>query len=625
MSAVTELFGSSAALVLLCMGVSAMIGVLHLWMSTRVGDANWWVAVWSVLACIFLGARGLQLTTSDAAAALLAGKVSFAIGPYLVWALVAFGRNLNGGRLEPRVGRTLGAISVCWTLAILLTPWFVESEVTTRLDFFGREHLSVRARWPALVLGGYFLGALAWGIRRLRTHSQLEPSERRALLSAFALYAGLGVAAILTSAGMLEVPAMAEFGPLVVAIALCHLMVRRRGRVERQLAMLLEEKRSRLEESEERYSELLHNAPIGIVVCDAAGRISTLNPRMQELVANAIGPDALGREGAPTGLRALGLEAVPARVLARGGVDRFDHGLRVPPEAEERTWQVTASRVVTPEGGPGVLLLVDDVTERNRLERQLQQSQKMDSVGQLAAGVAHEINNPMAYVRANLREMSTLLEELRVADTDADPRKSLLCELETLIEESLEGVERTISIVRDMRDLAHSGSAGGEEGTAGADLAAVLDACVRMASVYDTGSARIELRSIEPVQVAISAGPLRQVVLNLLMNALQAIGDRGGIWIEAESCDERVRVSIQDDGPGIPESVRSRLFDPFFTTKPVGEGTGLGLYISYQIAKSFGGDIEVGDAARGGARFDLLLPRAAALPHERPGIIVEHA
>jgi two-component system sensor histidine kinase HupT/HoxJ len=582
-------------LLAVCMGVSVMIGVLHSWMARRTWDENWWIALWAALSCLFLGARGVQLTTSDPQAAVMAGKVAIAIGPYLVWALFGFSRNLSGSRMDAPATAFLGGVSLIWSILVLGTPWFVDPEVTTRTDFFGHEHLSVHARWPVSMLSLYIVGAFVWGIRRLRKQSRLEPSDRNVLLAGFGIYALLGIAALLTTAGVIEIPAMAEYGPFVVAVSLSYLLVQRQRRVEAKLAQLLERQSTRLAESQERYRNLVHHAPVGVLVCDEGGAITTINPRMSEMMCKGNAPPALDD----------GLRATVATVVAQQEVVRLQHRFGALDGERERVWQVTASPF---DGSPeerGVLILADDVTERSQLEQQLQQAQKMDSIGQLAAGIAHEINNPMAYVRANLHAMTETRDRLRKRIAPGDEAFGELSELETLIDESMEGVDRTIAIVRDMREFTHTS----DDTRSRTDLAPILDACVRVSSVFDTRSIEIHSAIPRDLQVEGAPGPLRQVFLNLLINALQAIDGSGNVWVEAEQDAKGVRVWVHDDGPGVSESVRPRLFDPFFTTKPVGEGTGLGLYISYQIVRSYGGEIRIIDGCHGGASFEVHLPR----------------
>jgi len=266
---------------------------------------------------------------------------------------------------------------------------------------------------------------------------------------------------------------------------------------------------------------------------------------------------------------------------------------------------VTPLRAATGETS-GALVLSEDVTERNELERRLRLAQKMEAVGQLAAGIAHELNTPMAYVRSNLRALhedwSALREEIR-KDPESEKTAGLLAGAEALIDESLEGVERTIAIARDMREFAHSASATREP----TDLNHELETCVRLASTQRPGVTITE-RYTELPPLSASAGQLRQVFLNLLVNALQAVSERGSVVVSSVSEADFALVRVHDDGCGIAKEIQHRLFEPFFTTKPADQGTGLGLYISYQIVRAHGGEIRVESAPGEGSRFEVRLP-----------------
>jgi len=245
--------------------------------------------------------------------------------------------------------------------------------------------------------------------------------------------------------------------------------------------------------------------------------------------------------------------------------------------------------------------------------RALVTSGRLAAVGQLAAGVAHEINNPLTYVRTNLALMldgwADLAKRLRSGEP-LDGQTAWLVEGEEMLGESLEGVDRALQIVRDIKGLAHTG-----DGDRGArelvDLNDLLDGVLRVASAQLGTGIEVERRYGLIPLVAAGGQELKQVFLNLVMNANQAMGLSGRLIVSTESRHDAVVVHVEDDGPGIDESVLGRIFDPFFTTKPVGEGTGLGLSISYEIVRRHEGEIRVESEPGRGSRFSVLLPVAS--------------
>jgi two-component system NtrC family sensor kinase len=249
---------------------------------------------------------------------------------------------------------------------------------------------------------------------------------------------------------------------------------------------------------------------------------------------------------------------------------------------------------------------IGKVAERTAQQERARQSQKMEAVGQLAAGVAHEINNPMAYVRSNLRELLEQWEAMRSKIRD----DSAFAEFGDLIEESLEGVERTIAIVRDVREFSHTGSSNRANWET-ARLGDLVESALRFASSQAPAGIEIEQRYEPAPKCLCSPNQLRQVVVNLIVNAIQAVGDRGKIQVLTGREGDQVFARITDDGPGMREDTRERLFEPFFTTKPVGHGTGLGLSVSYEIARNHGGEIRVCSSFGAGASFELRLPIAS--------------
>jgi len=271
---------------------------------------------------------------------------------------------------------------------------------------------------------------------------------------------------------------------------------------------------------------------------------------------------------------------------------------------------VTASLLRDGRGAEGGLaVIVRDLREIEALQSRLVLSGRMAAVGQLAAGVAHEVNNPASYVRTNmllLREywqnVSGLLEKHGLERSD--DAHVIFSDGRELIDESLEGIERITAIVDQIRRFSHAKSGERER----AELHLLLESVARMARPRLPAGVRIERRFGSVPAVECAPRELEQVLLNLLLNAADAVGESGSIRLSTSASGGRARIDVEDDGCGIAPEALERVFDPFFTTKPVGQGTGLGLSISYEIVQRHGGEITVRSEVGRGTVFSVFLP-----------------
>ncbi|WNG35578.1 PAS domain S-box protein [Archangium violaceum] len=261
------------------------------------------------------------------------------------------------------------------------------------------------------------------------------------------------------------------------------------------------------------------------------------------------------------------------------------------------------------DGQPAVVSIARDITERKQVQEKLRATDRMVSLGTLAAGVAHELNNPISYVLSNLRFAVDELSE----ETEAGRPLSLdqLKEVQQALREALEGGERMRNIVRDLRSFSRRE----DERFGPVDIHAVLDSCASLARSEIRHRAQLVKEYGEIPRVLGNESRLGQLFLNLLVNAAQAIpeGDAktNHVRLTTANVDEAwVVISVQDTGVGIPPENLQRLFKPFFTTKPVGVGTGLGLSICHGIVTAMGGRIEVSSEVGKGTTFRVFMPVA---------------
>jgi signal transduction histidine kinase len=239
------------------------------------------------------------------------------------------------------------------------------------------------------------------------------------------------------------------------------------------------------------------------------------------------------------------------------------------------------------------------------MQAQLVVSDRLAAVGTLAAGVAHEINNPLAFVLSNL---SFLCGELHGVARELPHGRT--AEMEEVLREAMDGAHRVRQIVRDLRTF----SRGDDEVATTVNLQAVLESAITMARGELKMRAQIVREYRDVPQVEGNEGRYGQVFLNLLINAAQAIApgkpDQNEVRLVLREAGERVIIEVRDTGSGMSPEVRARIFDPFFTTKPVGEGTGLGLSICHGIITGFGGEITVESEEGRGSTFRVSLPVA---------------
>ncbi|WP_296049823.1 ATP-binding protein [uncultured Alteromonas sp.] len=258
--------------------------------------------------------------------------------------------------------------------------------------------------------------------------------------------------------------------------------------------------------------------------------------------------------------------------------------------------------------------------ERGRIEKSMIHQEKMAALGQLAAGVAHELNNPLGFINSNLASLQDYLGDISEFVSQAVKSSEsmtalhkkmdmdyILTDTDDLIDESLEGIRRSTDIIANLKSFSHPD----EKTRVNLELNAVIELALTIIRTQAKTVVDIDFTPCEAKPVIhVNANQLAQVFINIVTNAMQAMTDNNGritITIVAEKT--AVNCRIRDNGPGMPAAVAARIFDPFFTTKTVGMGTGLGLSISKAIIEKYGGELHLESSSAKGSCFLIRLPR----------------
>lgn len=398
-----------------------------------------------------------------------------------------------------------------------------------------------------------------------------------------------------------------------------------------------------LREAEQKYRGIFDKAIIGIFQGTPEGRFLSVNPSLaftlgydspEEMIASI---SDITRQFFVNPKRGVEFMLVMDKV---GGVKNFE--CEVFCKDGSKVWLTMSIRairhngmVVRYEG------MCEDITERNQLREQLLQAQKLESVGQLAAGIAHEINTPTQYIGDNVRFLKDTFQDLKsllasyqqlllsaknntmssetVRQVEETLRHAnadyLLEEIPKAIDQTLEGVTRVSTLVSAMKEFSHPGT----KEKIMLDLNHAIDCTITVARNEWKYVADLET-DFDPLLPPIPClpGEFNQVILNLIVNAAHAIADvtakggpeRGKITVQTINCEHWAEIRIQDTGSGIPENIRSRVFDPFFTTKEIGKGTGQGLAIARSVVvDKHNGSIRFETEEGKGTTFIIRLPR----------------
>jgi PAS domain S-box-containing protein len=363
------------------------------------------------------------------------------------------------------------------------------------------------------------------------------------------------------------------------------------------------------------FLEIIENIPDVILIVRAEGVIRFANVRAALTLGVASASVLVGRSFvelvAPEDQEHCRDMLAQRRVVPAGG-GRAE--LRLPRQGREpAVIEPSLLRELDFDDERSILVVARDITEERQLRLQLQLAGQLASVGTLAAGVAHEINNPLSFVSAAL----TFVQE-HMKGLAAPPDPEQWGEVRQALAEAAEGTRRIRDIVRDLRTFSHSAPAEGQR----ADMRAAAEWALKVTAhqLRHRCTVRQELSAVP--MVAGNEARLGQVLVNLVMNAVQAlpeVSSEDNLIRVSTFTDERGRavVEVEDNGHGIPPEFLPRIFDPFFTTKPMGQGTGLGLALSHAIVSEAGGELQVRSQLGDGTCFRVVLPAAAPVAFPR--------
>jgi PAS domain S-box-containing protein len=363
-----------------------------------------------------------------------------------------------------------------------------------------------------------------------------------------------------------------------------------------QLYTSLEQKALEIARLKDFSENIVESLNVGVLAVDLEGIVESWNTRMEQLFGVAR-QEAVGRQ-----LRSLLPEELAAEIAARGDAEQITgiYKQRLHHQGKALTLNVSITPLVSKSAERiGRLLLFDDVTQRERMEEQMSQTEKLTSLGLLAAGVAHEVNTPLAVI-------SNYIQMLAKQMPDGDPRQSI-------IEKIVKQTFRASEIVNNLLNFSRTGA--GE--AVDIDVNRVVEETLSLVS-HPLKTSQIQVvKHLGETLPAVrgSANKLQQVFLNLFLNARDAMPGGGLLEVRTVAHNGSVEIEVVDTGAGIPREHIHRIFDPFFTTKANGRGTGLGLSVSYGIIKEHSGKIDVRSTPGKGTSFHVEFPAVRKSVH----------
>ncbi len=363
-----------------------------------------------------------------------------------------------------------------------------------------------------------------------------------------------------------------------------------------------------LRERERWFSTTLRSIADAVITVDLAGRVTFMNPAAELLTGTRMA-QGMGRAAS---------EVVPQLDAAQRALDERQP---LPPREARRVESSSGSRLISDSAAPvmdegellGAVMVFRDVTDQRLLQQQRELSDRLSSLGTMAAGVAHEVNNPLSIVVANSAYVLQEVGALRDGLAEGLRKEELLGLAEDALEALTEvqsSAKRIAKVVADLKAFYRPT----QSQPGHADVARAIEWALRTTAPALKERAKVNSHIEGPLAVLADRTRLGHVLVNLLVNAVQAIppGNPQGheVTVRAFGCGGKVAIEVSDTGSGIPPEVLPRIFEPFFTTKAVGTGTGLGLSICHGIVSALGGEIQVESVVGKGSTFRVLLPSA---------------
>jgi PAS domain S-box-containing protein len=379
--------------------------------------------------------------------------------------------------------------------------------------------------------------------------------------------------------------------------------------------------RKRVEEalyrSEYKMRSMMESMSDPCFVCSDSFEVEYANPAMRQIFGDVMGqPCAAKIFKCDHDCPICHMKVIEGAFCSNQEIRHPDNG---------RIFKATSSPLTNSNGSVSKITVLRDITDEKEMQVRLTQSHKLEAIGQLAAGVAHEINTPAQFIGDNisfLKKNWTLVDQIlrdfvktggdKMDEKGKKSLQFLLQEIPKAVDDAGEGISRISTIVKAMREFSHPNDV-----KKMVNLNQAIETTLTVARNEWKYAADLET-DFDPhlPEVSCFPGDLNEVILNIIVNAGQAIatkfqskGQKGVIYIRTSSTEGKVTIEIQDNGTGIPESIKSRVYDPFFTTKPVGQGTGQGLYLSHQIIeKKHGGRLYFESVEGEGTTFKIELP-----------------